>query len=95
MVPFAVVRSYKIPNGFVINSSEQAASPELFCRSIMYIDDELAILEPSVEAAGSKHSELMSMRQVRRDLQIVSDAEEGLACKESRDEPLPVFQTQA
>jgi hypothetical protein len=53
VVLLAVVRNYGIPLGSVLAPSEQAVSYELFYRSMMDVDDELAKLEPSVEAEGT------------------------------------------
>jgi hypothetical protein len=62
----------------MITLSEQVASYELFYRSMMDIDDELAKLEFSVEAEGSEPSEWTTIKQGIRDLPILSGVRAGL-----------------
>jgi hypothetical protein len=45
---------------------------------MMNIDDELAMLKPSVKTEGSEPSEWMSFMQVLRDLPVLSNAGAGL-----------------
>jgi hypothetical protein len=79
LVPHAVVRNYGIPPCLVITASEHEASYDLFSRSMMTIDNELVMLEPSIEAEGSEASEWMFLRQVPRTLLTLSYAETEMA----------------
>jgi hypothetical protein len=73
-----VVQNYAILLGLGITPSKQAGSHELFYRSMMDIDNELAKVAPQVEAEGSEPSEWISPRQVQLDPLILNDAETGL-----------------
>jgi hypothetical protein len=79
LVPHAVVRNYGIPPCLVITVSEHEASCDSFYRSMMDIDNELAMLELSIEAEGSEPSEWMFLRQVPHTLLTLNYAETRMA----------------